>query len=149
MSYRKISCYRKISWSLEAARLDVIMIVSFWNLTGISGAFFFSHHTLSKACHPSHRARPWRQKFKICQIVSFCFSIFNLIGRIPQIWHNEISLLNIFWTNYILVILIPIRFWCHFTFWSGSNFESVNIILTIIHMMGMSPKLEIWILFTF
>ena len=30
--------YRKISWSLEAARLDVIMIVSLWNLIGISEA---------------------------------------------------------------------------------------------------------------
>ena len=30
--------YRQISWSLEAARLDAIMIVSLWNLTGISAA---------------------------------------------------------------------------------------------------------------
>ena len=30
--------YRQISWSLEAARLGVIMIVSLWNLTGISVA---------------------------------------------------------------------------------------------------------------
>ena len=30
--------YRTISWSLEAARLGVIMIVSLWNLTGISAA---------------------------------------------------------------------------------------------------------------
>ena len=30
--------YRKISWSLGAARLGVIMIVSLWNLTGISAA---------------------------------------------------------------------------------------------------------------
>ena len=30
--------YRQISRSLEAARLGVIMIVSFWNLTGISAA---------------------------------------------------------------------------------------------------------------
>ena len=30
--------YRQISWSLEAARLDVIMIVSLWNLTDISAA---------------------------------------------------------------------------------------------------------------
>ena len=30
--------YRQISWSLEAARLGVIMIVSLWNLTGISAA---------------------------------------------------------------------------------------------------------------
>ena len=28
--------YRQISWSLEAARLGVIIIVSLWNLTGIS-----------------------------------------------------------------------------------------------------------------
>ena len=28
--------YRKISWSLEVAGLDVIMIVSLWNMTGIS-----------------------------------------------------------------------------------------------------------------
>ena len=27
--------YHQISWNLEAARLDVIMIVSLWNLTGI------------------------------------------------------------------------------------------------------------------
>ena len=30
--------YRQMSWSLEAARLDVIVIVSFWKLTGISAA---------------------------------------------------------------------------------------------------------------
>ena len=30
--------YRKISWSLEAARLGVIMIPSLWDLTGISAA---------------------------------------------------------------------------------------------------------------
>ena len=30
--------YRQISWNLEAARLSVIMIVSLWNLTGISAA---------------------------------------------------------------------------------------------------------------
>ena len=30
--------YRKISWSLGAARFGVIMIVSLWNLTGISAA---------------------------------------------------------------------------------------------------------------
>ena len=30
--------YRQISWSLGAARLDVIMIVSLWNLTGILAA---------------------------------------------------------------------------------------------------------------
>ena len=30
--------YRQISWSLEAARLTVIRIVSLWNLTGIAAA---------------------------------------------------------------------------------------------------------------
>ena len=30
--------YRKISWSLEAARLNVMMLLSLWNLTGISVA---------------------------------------------------------------------------------------------------------------
>ena len=30
--------YRQISWSLEAARLDVTMVVSLWNLTGTSAA---------------------------------------------------------------------------------------------------------------
>ena len=30
--------YRQITWRLEAARLDIIMIVSHWNLTGISAA---------------------------------------------------------------------------------------------------------------
>ena len=30
--------YRQISWRLEATRLDVIMITSLWNLTGISAA---------------------------------------------------------------------------------------------------------------
>ena len=30
--------YRQISWNLEAARLSVIMLVSHWNLTGISAA---------------------------------------------------------------------------------------------------------------
>ena len=30
--------YRQISWSLEAAILDVAMVVSLWNLTGTSAA---------------------------------------------------------------------------------------------------------------
>ena len=30
--------YHQISWSLEAAKLDVAMVVSFWNLTGTSAA---------------------------------------------------------------------------------------------------------------
>ena len=30
--------YRQISWSLEAARLDVSIVVSLWNLTGTSAA---------------------------------------------------------------------------------------------------------------
>ena len=36
-----LSCktsYRQISWSLEATRLDVLIIISLWNLTGISAA---------------------------------------------------------------------------------------------------------------
>ena len=32
------TCYHQISWSLEAARLDVAMVVSLWNLTGTSAA---------------------------------------------------------------------------------------------------------------
>ena len=35
-SLRGKTCCCKISWSLEAARLNVMMIVSLWNLTGIS-----------------------------------------------------------------------------------------------------------------
>ena len=30
--------YRQISWSIEAARLDVAMVASLWNLTGTSAA---------------------------------------------------------------------------------------------------------------
>ena len=30
--------FRQISWCLEAARLDIIMIILLWNLTGISAA---------------------------------------------------------------------------------------------------------------
>ena len=37
-SLNRRTSYRKISWSLEAARLDIIMIVSLWNLTGMSAA---------------------------------------------------------------------------------------------------------------
>ena len=39
--------YRQISWSLEAARLDDIMIVSLWNLTGISTAIAMLSRCLS------------------------------------------------------------------------------------------------------
>ena len=37
-SLSRRTSYPKISWSLEAARLDVIMMVSLWNLTGTSAA---------------------------------------------------------------------------------------------------------------
>ena len=37
-SLRGRTSYRKISWSLEATRLDVIMLVSLWNLTSIAAA---------------------------------------------------------------------------------------------------------------
>ena len=33
--------YRQISWSLEAARFDIVMIVSLWNFTDISAALYF------------------------------------------------------------------------------------------------------------
>ena len=42
--------YREISWSLEAARLGVIMIVSLWNFTGISATLLPTH-----ACQISER----------------------------------------------------------------------------------------------
>ena len=43
------TCYRQISWTLEDARLDVIMIVSFWILTGIAAAVL-------PRCLPNFRA---------------------------------------------------------------------------------------------
>ena len=51
----KMPCLQ-ISWSLEATRLDVIMIVSLWNLTGISTALL--QRCLSKRlekCKPEPR----------------------------------------------------------------------------------------------
>ena len=32
------TAYRQILWSFEATRLDIAMVVSLWNLTGISAA---------------------------------------------------------------------------------------------------------------
>ena len=43
--------YHQTSWSLEGARLDVIMIVSFWKLTGIS------KHGFRCACQISGRLK--------------------------------------------------------------------------------------------
>ena len=36
--FNSLTSYRQIPWSLETARLDVLIIVSLWNLTGISAA---------------------------------------------------------------------------------------------------------------
>ena len=51
--------YRQISWSFEAARLDVIMIVSLWNLTGISAALLpmclSTFRMIGKVWTQSHR----------------------------------------------------------------------------------------------
>ena len=44
-SLSNVTSYRQISWNLETARLDDIMIVSLWNLTG----------TLAAVCQISER----------------------------------------------------------------------------------------------
>ena len=51
--------YRQISWSLEAARLSVIVIVSHWNLTGISAA-------LLPRCLSNFRAEIWLASRQRC-----------------------------------------------------------------------------------
>ena len=53
--------YRQISWSLEAARLDVIIIAPLWNLTGTSAAL------LPRGCQISERlkkSKPESRDFK-------------------------------------------------------------------------------------
>ena len=44
--------YRQISWSLEAARLAVIMIILLWNLTGISAALLSIYRLVNRG--PGH-----------------------------------------------------------------------------------------------
>ena len=44
--------YRQMSWSLEATRLDVIMIVSLWDFTCISAARCLSIHLVAEALVP-------------------------------------------------------------------------------------------------
>ena len=45
--------YRQISWSLEAASLCVIMIVSRWNLTGISAEVPVKFQSNWKSLNPN------------------------------------------------------------------------------------------------
>ena len=40
--------YHPTSWRLEAARLDIIMIVSLWNFTGISAALLVNFRAIRK-----------------------------------------------------------------------------------------------------
>ena len=67
--------YRQISWSLEATRLDVIIIVSLWNVTDISAANFraignvwtrFSRLRDFMRSRPSAYSSPWNDRHVVC-----------------------------------------------------------------------------------
>ena len=45
--------YRQISWSLGAARFDVILIVSLWHLAGISAEIFVKFWSDWKSLNPN------------------------------------------------------------------------------------------------
>ena len=60
-----MTSYPQISWSLEAARLDVIMIVSLWNLTAISAALLprclSNFRAIGKSLNPNLAASKLRE----------------------------------------------------------------------------------------
>ena len=55
--------YRKISWSLEAARLDVMMIESLWNLTDISTALLLRYLSNSRTIGKVYTRISWLRDF--------------------------------------------------------------------------------------
>ena len=73
--------YRQISWSLEAARLSVIMIVSLWNLTGISAV-------LLPRCRSNFRAieksKPESRGFETSR--DFALSAITTSKHTKQLW---------------------------------------------------------------
>ena len=71
--------YRKIPWSLEAAKFDVIMIVSLYNLWGISAAL------LRRACQISKRWEKFKPESRGFD-TSWDFAVIR-----PSVWWIEVQ----------------------------------------------------------
>ena len=80
-SLRGRMSYRQISWSLEAARLDAIIIASFWNLTGISvarilwGTDIVTPSTGTLSC--------WVSDIWLAQVTHLTTPIYKKVFRVP------------------------------------------------------------------
>ena len=76
--------YRQISWSLEAARLDVAMAVSLWNLTGTSAP-------LLPRYLPNFRAigKVWTRISRLRDFTRSCGKTsYSLVNRGPDEWQR-------------------------------------------------------------
>ena len=77
--------YRQISWSLEATRLDVIMVVWLWNLTGTSAAALpkclLNFRAIGKVQTRISRLRDFTR--------SYSKTSYRLVNRGPERQHND------------------------------------------------------------
>ena len=66
--FRPSAFYRRNSWNLEAANLDVLIIASLWNLTGISQA------ALPPSCFSNFRVirKVWTRISRLQDFTRFC-----------------------------------------------------------------------------
>ena len=83
--------YRQISWSLGAARLDVAMVVSLWNLTGTSAAalprYLPNFRAIGKILTRISRLRDFTRS---CGKTSY-----RLVNRCPETYRNRGITLNL------------------------------------------------------
>ena len=93
--------YRQISWSLEAAILGVIKIVSLWNLTGISAALLPRCLLNFRAIGKVQTRISWLRDFtRSCGKTSY-----RLVNRGPESIIAVHSAPKLTWNYFLLIIL--------------------------------------------
>ena len=112
--------YRKISWSLEAARFGFKLFQSLWNLAGTSAAMLprclSNFRAIRPLQHPISRLRDFtRFGYK----TSYC-----LVNRGPAVWY--INML------YMMTVYIEICDGCTIKFWKWMNNFIPHFIMDVI-----------------
>ena len=113
-------CYCQISWSLKAARLDIVMILLLWNLTGISAAKV-----------PVKFQSDWKSLKPNQDFTRFCSKLsVRFVNRSPGL---------IYW--YLIApvaVKQPWRIWLNWSHTSTTNWWH-NIILTNARILIIGP----------
>ena len=78
--------YHQISWSLEAARLDVAMVVSLWHLTGTSAAVLPRYLPNFRAIGKVHTESRGFETSRDLAVRRLTAQWIEAQGRIPPVW---------------------------------------------------------------